>query len=280
MTSATLEKDEDLIILGDDSSQDNSILDFNFDVKAETSSQQIEPTISFWDDIKSDDISFDFNLWTDMTSNQVENEIKLSDNVSEISFSDDMFNLWTETTQEVPTIVQPIAHQDNLVMDSLNLQDNQSNESKVDEVDFWFTQEATSKEEALGLWNSEVFDIQEEIEIAPVIAQKTHTIVPILNQESFNRNDILDEAVAKMQTRKETISQTNISKQTKVDELNEQIKKLKKEVSDFESEIKDLEKEDAALDLDISSIEKMKTNISEITADRTRKHNLDNIKKK
>lgn len=283
MTTATLEKDEDLIILGDDSSHDNSILGFNFDIQAETPSKQAEPTIIFWDDIKTDDINFDFNLWSETTSNQVENEIKLSDNVSEISFSDDMFNLWSETTQETPIIVETTTHQDDLVMDLLNFEDNQWTEIITNEVDFWFTNETNSNEEKLWLWdnitNPEVSDIQKEIEIVPVITQKAENISSISNQKSFNRNDILDEAVAKMQIRKDSISQTNILKQAKVDELNKQIIGLKKEVSNFESEIKDLEKEDKALDLDISSIEKMKANISEIVIDRTRKHNLDNIKK-
>ena len=119
----------------------------------------------------------------------------------------------------------------------------------------------------------------------PVVAIETPMVVETPKIEvqevksSFSRNDILEEAIAKMQTRKEIISTTKSSKQTTVDELNEQIKKLKKEVSTFEWEIKDLEKEDSAIDLDIASFEKMKSAMVDVS-DRTRVHNLDNIKKK
>jgi predicted nucleic acid-binding Zn-ribbon protein len=82
-----------------------------------------------------------------------------------------------------------------------------------------------------------------------------------------------------MQSRKTSIAQTKSSKQSKVDDLNEQIKVLKNQVSDLEKEIKDIEKEDSALDLDITSIEKMKESVLEVSTDRPRKHNLSNIKK-
>ena len=61
MSNATIQSDEDLIILSDSTSSDTSLIDFNFDsVKAETTS---EPVLDFGstDTTVEPSISFDFD---------------------------------------------------------------------------------------------------------------------------------------------------------------------------------------------------------------------------
>lgn len=275
MTTTTVEKDEDLIILSDNASQDNSLLDFNFDFESENKSQSIttDSVIDFWESSKINEVSFDISKTIQTPTAWFQQEITASPNVSEISFWEDIFNFWWE---EEWKINETTLHDS--VWES-KVTEKQNN----NEVDFWLTQEGMIQKEESWVWENislnSISDIWEEPKIE-TIQEWVQNVMLVWKQDSLNRNDILDEAISKMQKRKASILEISSSKQSEVDELNEQIKRLKKEVSQFEWEIKDLEKEDGALDSDIESIEKMKANISEVLVDRPRKHNLDNIKNK
>ncbi len=236
MTTLATDKEEDLIILSDDtSSNDTSIMDFDFgQVQASTETttdlSPVQTTDEFvldFGDTKTEEVTTDFSL--------EDNNLKLSETKEEVSFGQDLF--WDSTESTEATL--EVASQSSTWMD------------------FSFDGEVSAKSQDAEIW----------------------ALTTSVEETSFDRNAILDEAIAKMQTRKSSISSSKSSKQSKVDELNEQIASLKSQVSDLEWEIKDLEKEDSALDLDISSIEKMKTSVLEISTDRPRKHNLNNIKK-
>lgn len=276
MTTQAIQKDEDLIILSDDSQADNSILDFNFDVN-ETANTTQEPVISFGDDAKTEEVSFNFDLWTETTvSPQVDNELVLSDTASETSSSDDLFNLGST---EVTTTKSAL-----------------TTETTTDDINFWFGEELSSDKETISDTESELVqnitsfhesngfeydnykkETFDDLEWQSEVVIKNDT--SSLTEQLWDRNEILNGTIKKLEQRKEIVSQIKQTKQTNVDSLNEEIAKLKKQVSDLQTEIKDLEKEEWSIDLDISSIEKMKSNVLEISSDRPRKHNLDNIKK-
>lgn len=266
MTTQAIQKDEDLIILSDDSQADNSILDFNFDVN-ETANTTQEPVISFGDEAKTEEVSFNFDLWTETTvSPQVDNELVLSDTASETSSSDDLFNLGST---EVTTTESAL-----------------TTETTTDDINFWFGEEVSSDKETNSDTESElvqnITSFHESNGFEGLELQSEQTSVASkesLTEQLWDRNEILNGTIKKLEQRKEIVSQIKQTKQTNVDSLNEEIAKLKKQVSDLQTEIKDLEKEEWSIDLDISSIEKMKSNVLEISSDRPRKHNLDNIKK-
>ena len=242
MTTVATEKEEDLIILSDDSSStDTSIMDFDFGSQNTTSntiSMQEISTIDFSPSLEED---------KEMV---LEDEVKTISDEAWISFDENLFSLdnpeVTKTTLETST------------------------ESKEIDFGFWDVLTETQENnifENLSVNNETTTDLF------------SNEKVSVSQAENFDRNAILDEVIAKMQLRKSSISNIKLNKQSKVDELNTQITSLKSQVSDLELEIKDLEKEDSALDLDILSIEKMKESVLEITTDRPRKHNLSNIKK-
>lgn len=256
MTTAT-QNEEDLIIIWDETSNDTSMLDFDFSqTTAEAETIQDIQMIDFSPAEISNEVSVDFALDSkaqETTSQEIDfgtdffantevaletSDVQIEETKENVDFETNLF--WETTTQEITSEleVQNVATQ---------------------EVDFGFAWETTTSQENTFL--------------------ETSTKDSFVESTNFDRNTILDEAIAKMQSRKWTISWVKSTKKSSVDELNKQIASLKSQVSDLEKEIKDLEKEDSALDLDISSIEKMKTSVLEVSTDRPRKHNLSNIKK-
>lgn len=241
MTTVT-QNEEDLIIIGDETSNDTSIIDFDFSqVNQSTSTQESDFIIDFSDE-PTNSVSTDFVL--DTAATEVENS-------EVISFWEDLFTPEENNIQEpVSTLVEEV---------------------QTPEIDFWFAEESSPE--------SMIAMVEENIQEVNLVEETPQVEAAIVWAVAFDRNSILDEAIAKMQSRKWTIGNTKDQRQAKVDQLNEQIKNLQVQVLDLEREIKDLEKEDSTLDLDISSIEKMKSSILEVSTDRPRKHNLSNIKK-
>lgn len=248
MTTAT-QNEEDLIIIWDETSSDTSIIDFDFSPVVENKVSQPEATdfvLDFGNETQNE-IATDFFLDTPSISQET-SEV--------ISFGDDLFTsqetsstlIWEEKTASVEEIVG------------------------IQETPLSITEENTSVMDMA--WET----LSEEINF-PTESSSTPINSSIDSHHSFDRNTILDEAIAKMQSRKLSIATIKTQKETTMDDLNEQIKNLKFQLNDLEKEVKDLEKEDSALDLDISSIEKMKESVLDIASDRPRKHNLSTIKK-
>lgn len=248
MTTAT-QNEEDLIIIWDETSSDTSIIDFDFSPVVENKVSQPEETdfiLDFGNETKNE-VSTDFFLDTPSVSEET-SEV--------ISFGDDFFG-----SQETPSTL-------------VGEEKTASVEEIVDiqETPLSMTEENTSVMDMA--WET----LSEEINF-PTESFPTTTTASIDSHHHFDRNAILDEAIAKMQSRKLSITTIKTQKETTMDDLNEQIKSLKSQLNDLEKEVKDLEKEDSALDLDISSIEKMKESVLDIASDRPRKHNLSTIKK-
>lgn len=248
MTTAT-QNEEDLIIIWDETSSDTSIIDFDFSPVVENKVSQPEATdfvLDFGNETQNE-IATDFFLDTPSISQET-SEV--------ISFGDDLFGsqetsstlVWEEKISSVEDVV-------NIQPSPLSM--IEENTSVMDMV--WDTVSDEINFPTESVWEN----------ANPSIDSKNH----------FDRNAILDEAIAKMQSRKLSIATIKTQKETTMDDLNEQIKNLKSHLNDLEKEVKDLEKEDSALDLDISSIEKMKESVLDIASDRPRKHNLSTIKK-
>lgn len=247
MTTAT-QNEEDLIIIGDETSSDTSIIDFDFSPVTESKVSQPEETdfvLDFGNETKNE-VSTDFFLDTPSVSEET-SEV--------ISFGDDLF-----ASQE--PVVSWVSEE---TLSSLD------EGGAIMEAPLSISPETAS---VMDLW--ELPSLQEE-GITESFTQAS--TAPSFSESQFDRNAILDEAISKMQLRKNSISDIQSAKEATVNDLNEQIKNLKSQVSDLEKEIKDLEKENSALDLDISSIEKMKESVLDIATDRPRKHNLSTIKK-
>lgn len=249
MTTVT-QNEEDLIIIGDETDSDKSIIDFDFSQRDEVTSPQESDFIIDFSDAEKNEVSTDFVLDTAVSTTEENSEV--------ISFSEDFFAPQEDKIEEpVAVLVQ------------------EENVWAVSEIDFWFAEEVQTENIVA---QTEVGENVQAVNFE-MPEEKTQVESAVIWAVAFDRNTILDEAIAKMQSRKWTIWQTKDQRQAQVDQLKEQMKKLQEQVSDLEKEIKDLEKEDSTLDLDITSIEKMKSSILEVATDRPRKHNLSNIKK-
>lgn len=220
-----------------------------------TAIQNEEDLIILWDETSSDTSMIDFDF--PAQNSQIQEET-----------SDFIIDFEDSTKNEVTT---------DFVLD------DKSSEVKSDEISFgedifWVTEKSTWE---VSVEKAEVSQVESsEIDFWFATPEVKEIKIPSQREKtSFDRNSILDEAIAKMQSRKSAIAQTKSSRQSTSDELNEQIKLLKSQVSDLEKEIKELDKETGILDGDIMSIEKMKTSVLEVTQERARKHNLSNIKK-
>lgn len=250
MTTAT-QNEEDLIIIGDETSSDTSIIDFDFSPVTENKVSQPEETdfvLDFGNETKNE-VSTDFFLDTPSTSQETSDVISFGDN---LFVSQEPVVSWVSEVSEekLSSLDEGIA---------------------IMEAPLSFSPETAP---VMDFW--ELPSLQEEV-ITESFTQTSTTTS--FSENQFDRNTILDEAISKMQSRKNSISDIQSRKEAMVDELSEQIKNLKSQVSDLEKEIKDLEKESSALDLDISSIEKMKESVLDVATDRPRKHNLSTIKK-
>ena len=250
MSQATANKDDDLIILSDEVTSND---DFNFDFLSNTSEEKTTDVIEFNSQVEtkvdsSNDFNFDFTFDTN----------------SDIAF--DSSSLDSTLKSEVK---EDIAMEQPNDLSSITFEDNKETvdlfETPVvsDELSFDVTPEVLPVAS-----KSEIFE-----ETKAEIVENSNTAL------LWDRNDILNETIFRLEKRKEVISWVKWSKQDNVALLKEKIAELKSQVLLLEWEIKELEKEEVWIDVDISTIEKMKSVALDLVTERPRKHNLDNIKK-
>lgn len=241
--------DEDLIIIWDDTQNDTSMLDFNFDITLPSQKEEEVALIDFGSDETKVDTSFSLDTESLPTP-------EVNFDFGSISFDTPVSeNIETQAIIETP---------------------------EVQDLDFSFIEDETPTQVVSE--TPTVSDLVEEtaffVETSPKQAEISSLSEVNTLEETlwFDRNSILDEAIAKMQSRKSSIWASKSQKQDHIDALSEQVKALKEQISDLNSEVKELDIEDSALDLDIASITKMKSSILE-PSQRQRKPNLWNIKK-
>lgn len=290
MTQATANKDEDLIILWEESSSTN---DFNFDFLSSNETQSSSDILDFssnWEMLTTQnhnqesktesnfDFVFDFDQSTDI-SNQTTQDLSItSDEVWDFVFDSN-----SEISQNNTETISLDTTISNIVLDETIQEDN----LVFDNI----TQLKEEVKESINITEDNSINLVSDEQEVAFIETKTEAIedispvVDIISQDAkdqaigliWDRNDILSETISRLDQRKEVISWIKSSKQSKITDLKSQIDLLKKQVSNLDTEVKDLEKEEVWIDADIATIEKMKSLSSE-TNDRSRKHKLDNIK--
>ena len=250
MSQATANKDDDLIILSDEVTSND---DFNFDFLSNTSEEKTTDVIEFNSQVEtkvdsSNDFNFDFTFDTN----------------SDIAF--DSSSLDSTLKSEV---------KEDIVMEQ---------PSDLSSITFEDTKATVDLFETPVVSDELSFDVAPEV--LPVVSESEiveETKAEIVENSNtallWDRNDILNETIFRLEKRKEVISWVKWSKQDNVALLKEKIAELKSQVSLLEWEIKELEKEEVWIDVDISTIEKMKSVSLDTVTERPRKHNLDNIKK-
>ncbi len=250
MSQATANKDDDLIILSDEVTSND---DFNFDFLSNTSEEKTTDVIEFNSQVEtkvdsSNDFNFDFTFDTN----------------SDIAF--DSTSLDSTAKSEV---------KEDIVIEQPN---------DLSSITFEDTKATVDLFETPVVSDELSFDVAPEI--LPVVSESEiveETKAEIVENSNtallWDRNDILNETIFRLEKRKEVISWVKWSKQDNVALLKEKIAELKSQVSLLEWEIKELEKEEVWIDVDISTIEKMKSVALDAVTERPRKHNLDNIKK-
>lgn len=250
MSQATVNKDDDLIILSDEVTSND---DFNFDFLSNTSEEKTTDVIEFNSQPEtkvdsSNDFNFDFTFDTN---------------------SDIAFNSTSLDSTAKSEIKEDISIEQPNDLSSITFEDTKTTvdlfETPVvsDELSFDVTPEVLPVAS-----KSEIFE-----ETKAEIVENSNTAL------LWDRNDILNETIFRLEKRKEVISWVKWTKQDNVTSLKEKITELKSQVSLLEWEIKELEREEVWIDVDISTIEKMKSVALDTVTERPRKHNLDNIKK-
>ncbi len=250
MSQATANKDDDLIILSDEVTSND---DFNFDFLSNTSEEKTTDVIEFNSQVEtkvdsSNDFNFDFTFDTN----------------SDIAF--DSTSLDSTAKSEV---------KEDIVIEQPN---------DLSSITFEDTKATVDLFETPVVSDELSFDVAPEV--LPVVSESEiveETKAEIVENSNtallWDRNDILNETIFRLEKRKEVISWVKWSKEDNVALLKEKIAELKSQVSLLEWEIKELEKEEVWIDVDISTIEKMKSVALDLVTERPRKHNLDNIKK-
>lgn len=250
MSQATANKDDDLIILSDEVTSND---DFNFDFLSNTSEEKTTDVIEFNSQVEtkvdsSNDFNFDFTF----------------DTSSDIAF--DSTSVDSTAKSEV---------KEDIVIEQPN---------DLSSITFEDTKATVDLFETPVVSDELSFDVAPEV--LPLVSESEiveETKAEIVENSNtallWDRNDILNETIFRLEKRKEVISWVKWSKQDNVALLKEKIAELKSQVSLLEWEIKELEKEEVWIDVDISTIEKMKSVALDTVTERPRKHNLDNIKK-
>lgn len=244
--TATISKDEDLIILSSDTNED--IFNFwdNVNKELETKVEDnswVDSIIDFWSDlgftnetsqekveeIQTPEVNFDFSFDSDNS--------QTSDSSSdlEISWVTESIDLWTN---EIP-----------------------KTDLVSDEFSFWEVQEEVSS--SLQNTNDDFFSQTSNVSSS---------------EDLWDTNTILDQTIAKLTSRKDIIKSKKDEKSQSVKSLQEQIKELESQVANLNEEITWLDLESKKIEKNISWIEKMKLDTDLIERPQ-RQHNLDNIKK-
>lgn len=279
--TATATQDEDLIILNDDTSsndifnfdtttivaqptQTTDVIDFGnddlviLDAPVSSESVSVEPEISLvQEDATSASTDFDFGFSFDTpvaTESVVVEEVVapvVEDATSDFSFD---FNTDTVQTQEEVSVVEDVVTQkvETPVLEEVSMIETISDVSPVS------------------------FETTNVVEMTQEVVEP-----PVVLNEGFDVNAILDTTIAQLQARKDVIASTKSQKWSAVSDLLSQIAALQSQVEVLNTDISELEFENKKIDKNISSIEKMKTesvDISETTTERTRKHAAEKIK--
>ena len=243
-------KDEDLIILSEDTEVAHELPELTLDLPEESDNEDI---ITFWDD----EISLELDDTTEEVSEEVvEEEIILT--------------LDNEETAEI------------VVEESKDVEEVKIEASEEDSSDFSFdltTEEAseevveTKTEEATPSADLDFggFDLSSDTGAESVWTTEVAATVAA----TASMNSILEDTVAKLEARKDAIADEKSGKTAKVADLKAEIKKLEGEVLTLEGEIEGLDEEADKITANISGLQDMKL----WNEDAVKEHNAQRVMK-
>ncbi len=250
--TATITQDEDLIILGEETSS-NDI--FNFETTWLSTQEEI---VTDMIDFSSEEPSVT-TVWESSTD-------------FSFSFSNEDLQVSDSETSTLETEVVENALSDK------------------NEVDFWFISDDISSQKIEETIQDEVvdsvhtnfsFDVsQPEVALESNVSEVS--FAETTSDISFDMNSILDQTILQLESRKSEITNQKSQKSTQVGDLLAQIAALQHQVNGLNTEIDELEIENKKIDKNIAGIQKMKhetLDISEVT-ERQRKHAPEKIKAK
>ena len=239
-------KDEDLIILSEDTEVAHELPELTLDLPEESDNSDI---ITFWDE----EISLELDDATEEVSEVAEEEIILT--------------LDNEETAEI-------------VVEESKEWETESSKEDASDFSFDLTTEESS-EEVLEVKEEETassadldfggFDLSSDWE-----AESTWTTeVAVTVAATASMNSILEDTVAKLEARKDAIADEKSGKTAKVADLKAEIKKLEDEVLNLEGEVEGLDEEAEKITANIDGLQDMKL----WNEDAVKEHNSNRVMK-
>ena len=244
-TQTPVKEEENLIILDDtssntneleltpevtieDASSSNELIDFGWsEEKSEQTEEKIETTTN-----NELDLSFDSSLKTESNSAE-SNSTEVTSDSLDISTTDTIdLSLDIDTTNST---------------DELSLTETVDTESTtIPETDSLVTEKST---EDLNLDTFSSEDTSSSLSLDESVSSEN---------SGMDLNSILDETIIKLSSREESIQVSKWSKQDDINDLKAKITELEKQVESAQSEVDELNKESRKIWTNIKSLEKMK----------------------
>lgn len=246
--SKPVTKDEDLIILSEDTEVTDTLEELTLDLPESSADNEI---ISFWEE----EVTLELDESSDVSP--VEEEIVLSLD-DEIAVTEDVT---TEKATEERVETEEVASDFSfdLTTEETSLETTDENAEAANEttdVDFGG------------------FDLTaDDSEVSASDNALTETVVATAGVSSMN--SILEETVAKLEARKEAIAGEKSGKTSKVADLKAEIAKLEEEVLSLEAEIEWLDEEASKITANIDGLQDMKL----WNEDAVKEHNSNRMKK-
>ena len=240
-TTQAQTEDEDIIILGDDTSEtENEAI--TFDQTEEKKEETINETNTAEE--TKDSLVFD-----NKEANEIEIDEKPVEEMKEKNEGDSVFDFLggDEAKEKIPETkeINP------LDMQTEDKKEENLQEQDSDTIDFlWDVKE--EKEDIV------LEDSSKDDSVLDTFAVGGTQSSWAQDDTSGDMNTILEETIQKLKARQEVISSSKGEKNSEVDERNEKIKNLRNEVTELKKEIKDLETEDEKIQANVESLEKMK----------------------
>ena len=245
-------KDEDLIILSEDTEVAHELPELTLDLPEESDNSDI---ITFWDE----EISLELDDTTEEVSGVAEEEIILTlDNEETAEIVVEESKEWeTESSKEDASDF------------SFDLTTEESSEEVVE-----VKEEETAPSADLDFGGFDLTTTQESMWTAhddPTWIAEVATAVTA----TASMNSILEDTVAKLEARKDAIADEKSGKTAKVADLKAEIKKLEDEVLNLEGEVEGLDEEAEKITANIDGLQDMKL----WNEDAVKEHNSNRVMK-
>lgn len=251
MATATATKDDDLLIISDDSNDSTTWeIEFNFDFDESSSVDSRKEEVK--EKADSTNHSADLEIL-----DEVDTELEIVEN-SEKNQSEAKSN--EDTVANISIDLGSFENEGEDTISETKVETGSTDESNVVEEDFSFGFDDTVKTEEVSN--------KEETTANEAVMETVDTAV-----EKEDLNSILSATILKLETRKQSIQTERWGKSSKVQDIKSQIEALQKQVEELEAEMRTLDMEEEKITSNISELEKMKL-------DPVKNHNSKRVSKK